>query len=322
VTRRATITILVLLAALALAAIARLLVGADSIHWPEDDAILSIRAQRVAAAGLAGAALAVAGVLLQSLLRNPLASPDLLGLASGGAFAVMLVTYIAYRTGATISPAITHGPAALVGALTALGVVYALAQRRGMIEPVSLILVGVIVTITCAAATTLIQSLMPPDPAQSAVRWLFGNISDEHTWPKLAVVSAAVAVCTVIALWASRAMDAAALSDDEARSVGVPLGALRLILFVTAGVLTAAAVVLAGPIGFVGLVCPHLVRMMAGPTHRPLVIGAFLAGAALLITADATVKGVNLASGRLPIGVLTALIGGPIFVVLLRRALR
>src|SRR5262249_33567891 len=116
-----------------------------------------------------------------------------------------------------------------------------------------------------------------------------------------------------------RAMDAAAMSDDEARSVGVPIGGLRLAMFLASGVLTASAVVLAGPIGFVGLVCPRVVRLLAGPGHRVLVVGAALAGAALIVGADTFIAAIDLARGRLPIGILTALIGGPVFIVLLRR---
>ena len=105
----------------------------------------------------------------------------------------------------------------------------------------------------------------------------------------------------------------------QALSTGVPIARLRIALFLLSGVLTAVAVVLAGPVGFVGLVCPHIVRLLAGPAHRTLVLGSALAGATLIVAADAAVKAVNLGGGRMPIGVITALVGGPVFIVLLRR---
>ena len=117
-------------------------------------------------------------------------------------------------------------------------------------------------------------------------------------------------------------VDGAAFSDDEAHSMGVPLGRLRLGLFTVSGVMTAACVVLAGPIGFVGLVCPHVVRLLIGPTHRGLAVGSAIAGAAMLVLADVLVEVVVVRTGRLPIGVLTAMIGGPVFLVLLRREMR
>ena len=123
----------------------------------------------------------------------------------------------------------------------------------------------------------------------------------------------------LIGLAAGNAMDAAALGEDEARSVGVPLGALRATLFITAGVLSAASVVLAGPIGFVGLICPHAVRLLAGQSHRTLVLGAAMAGAALVILADTASRAIDLGAGHPPISVLTSLIGGPVLVLVAER---
>jgi iron complex transport system permease protein len=134
-----------------------------------------------------------------------------------------------------------------------------------------------------------------------------------------------VLACVGASTLAGRAMDAAALGDDEARSVGVNVGGLRALAFVLAGVLSAAAVVLAGPIGFVGLVAPHVVRLLAGPSHRTLIVGSALAGAALVLLADSGVAGLRalgFAGGRPPLSVLTSLVGGPVFIGLLRRRQR
>lgn len=324
VSRRGWYCTLALFAVLAGVVVIRLLVDRQGLRWPESGEIWQLRANRVWAALIVGAALAVSGVLLQSLLRNPLASPDLLGLAAGAGLAVMLTRFLAGRaafSGAAVG--VADPTAALAGSMAALGLVYALSQRRGLIEPVSLILVGVIISILAGALSLLVANFMP-DGGIGAMRWMMGVLADAPA-SSLRLAGAVTAVGIGAALWMARAMDAAALGDDEARSVGVPLSALRAGMFVTAGVLTGAAIVLSGPIGFVGLVCPHLVRLLVGPTHMPLIIGSALVGAALIIGADAAVGLVHAADpskSRLPIGVLTALIGGPVFIVLLRRTLR
>lgn len=319
-TKRAAVTILILGLVLSGAVWLRLLVGepGGALRWPSDAATMQLRAERVCSGAVVGIALAVAGVMLQCLLRNPLASPDIIGLAAGAGLGVMVEAYLAWLAGATVVAGGASIPAALVGALAALGVVYGLSQRRGLIEPVRLILVGVIVSIICGSAMVFVQYLLP-NRAFEVSRWMLGSLSDDNTARRIAVVGAATVAATIGAAALGRQMDAATLSEDEARSLGVRLGALRVTLFVLSGVLTAGAVVLAGPIGFVGLVCPHLVRLGAGPSHRTLVIGSALAGAALVVLADALVKAWKLPTGRLPIGVLTSVIGGPLFVWMLRK---
>jgi len=323
---RALWTLLSLAAALAAVVVLRLVVGGaeGAVGWPETSQIWGLRVDRVLAGAVVGASLAVGGVLLQSLLRNPLASPDLIGPASGAGLAVMVSVYIGHAVGGLgggvgmTSGAASHGPAALVGSLGALAIVYGLSQRRGFVEPVSLVLVGVIVSIICGAATMFVAYLMP-DRGFGVARWTIGALSDETGRGTLlaAGVVAVGGIAAGVAL--GPAMDVAAMGEDEAQSSGVAVGRLRLVLFVLSGLLTAGAVVLAGPVGFVGLVCPHIVRLLAGPGHRVLVVGAALAGATLIIGADAAVKAVSLGGGRMPIGILTALVGGPVFIVLLRR---
>lgn len=326
---RGTIVVVVLFVLVVLAAGFRLVAGADGLSWPDDEAIRELRLVRVGSGLIVGAALGVAGVLLQSLLRNPLASPDLMGLSSGGGFAVMLATFVHHRiTGELMvwssptAPALLGSPA-LVGSLAALGVVYLLSQRRGVIDPVSMILVGVIVAMVLTAGTMYLQTLMP-DGGMSARRWMMGRLDDDTS----GAAAIAVGACTVLVLAMSalsgRSMDVAALSEDEARNAGVQLDLLRTGQFIGAGVLTAGSVVLAGPIGFVGLICPHFVRLLAGPSHRTLLLGSAFAGAALIVGADAAIRlGVlDFGQGRVPIGVIMALFGGPVFLLLLRRQAR
>jgi iron complex transport system permease protein len=321
VERRQVLTLLSLAALLAAAVAALLLLGLGEVTPDERAMILGLRGQRAGMAAVVGAALAVAGVMLQSLLRNPLASPDLLGLASGAGLAVMVSTTLAGAAGGLALGAGGAGAAALAGSTVTLAAVYALSQRRGFLDPVTLVLVGVIVSVMCGAASMFI-AVLSADPFSSVARWTIGALDDNVPASWVWGVGTVVVVSTLVGAWSGPAMDAAALSDDEARSVGVPLGALRLLLFGLAGVLTAGAVVLAGPIGFVGLVCPHVARLLAGPSHRVVVLASALAGAAMLVLADLLVGWLRLPGGRVPIGVVTAVLGGPILIVLLRRFAR
>ena len=286
--------------------------------------VLELRANRVAAASLVGAALAVSGVMLQALMRNPLAAPDLLGLSSGAGLGVASAVYVAWAGGAGGvwgGIAVGAGGAAVIGALGSLGVVYLLSQRRGLLEPVTLILVGVVVGLLCAAGTEVIRNLMP-DGGVEITRLLAGSIRDVRM-TDATPMACAVVVATGVGVGAclGPAMDAASLSEDEARSVGVAMGRLRAMLFIASGVLAASAVVLAGSVGFVGLIAPHVVRRLVGPSHRVLVVLSAVVGAALVVGADlavAALREVMPEFGRLPISVLTSLVGGPVIIAILR----
>lgn len=312
---------------LALVVWLRLRVGGSVGEGDAAAQVMAIRGGRVLVGAVVGSALAVAGVLLQSLLRNPLASPDLLGLASGAGLGVMGVAYAGYLAGAGIAAtgatlggvAWTTTTAAVAGSLGALALVYSLSQRRGLLDPVTLVLIGVVISIMCGAATALLKSLMP-DQGMAAARLLMGSLDHDVLRGQLLIVGGATLACTLGAVWLGPAMDAAALGDDEARSVGLRLGLLRAVLFIMSGLLAAGSVVLAGPIGFVGLICPHIVRLLGGPAHRVLVMGAALAGAALVIGADAATRVMDFGSGHPPLSVLTSLVGGVVLVGMLRRA--
>lgn len=318
-TARATRVIVALGLVLLVGVLLRMCVTRGGFEVADERVILELRAHRALAAAIVGAALATAGVLLQSMLRNDLASPFILGLTSGAGLGIVVATYAGYLAGGAI---VTHSPpipAAVVGAFGALGLVYLLSQRRGLIDPATLILVGVIVSIVCGAITTLLLHLMPDRGLAMYGRWVMGEISEETSWARIALVGGVTVVGIGVSAWMGPALDAASLGDDEARSVGVRLGPVRAAGFGIAGVLTAGTIVLAGPIGFVGLICPHIVRALAGARHRGLVIGSALAGGVMLVLADIAVTVPTLETGRIPVGVLTALLGGPLFIVLLRR---
>lgn len=323
-TNRRVIIIALLAAILALAAAAHLLTGdlEGGLHWPESRAVLNLRLPRIVIAATVGGSLALAGVLLQALLRNPLASPDLLGVTSGAGLGVAAATFSASLTGGytAASPA-AQTLAALLGAGLTLALILAWTQRRGGIDVVSLVLVGVIIGMTCSGLTLLLHHLLP-DHGVVARTWYFGSIGEDLPDALIAVGAVALAACLALSLASARAIDAACLGEDESRSVGVRLGHLRLVLFAASGVLATSAVVLAGPIGFVGLIIPHAVRLVLGPHHRPLLIGATIAGAATLIAADAAVCAFPLRAGRIPVGVVMAIVGGPLFLLLLRSTLR
>ena len=320
-TRRSVLFISVLGILLAGAVVLRLGVGTGGFAFADSDQIARLRLIRVLAAAAVGCGLAGAGVMLQSLMRNPLASPDLLGLSAGSGLAVLVSAYVGYLATGAMTPSAADPVAALVGAGAALAFVYSLSQRRGFIEPVTLILVGVVVSIVCGAGGALIRQLMP-DGGFAVSRLIVGRISDDLSMGMVVGVLAVMVGGVAVGAWLGPAMDASAMSDDEARSVGVPIGKLRMTLFMLSGVLTAGTVVLAGPIGFVGLVVPHAVRLQLGPSHRALIIGSALLGATAILLADTGVRLMPMSTGRLPLGVLTALIGGPIFLWMLYVSLR
>lgn len=295
----------------------RIVAGPGGIDPGGVSEFFELRATSAIAAGAIGAALATAGVLLQAILRNPLASPYILGLTSGAGLAVTLSALVGYWI--TGEAALYRYPTipAVLGSVGALALVYLLSRRRGAIDPATLILVGVIVTIVCGSLMVFAQSLLTDAGLVGSVRWMMGSISQDLTLARVVTVLFVVIVGVVVSALLGGALDAGALSDDEAVSVGVNLARLRLIALGLAAVLTALTVILAGPIGFVGLVCPHFARLLVGPSHTRLIIASALIAVTLLVGADALTTMIRLPSGRLPLGVITSLVGGPVFVALL-----
>lgn len=315
--RRSVLVILLLTVVFVSAVVLRLAVGPAGVSWPTGET-WNLRADRVLSGLIVGASLALAGVFLQCLLRNPLASPDLIGPASGAGFAVTLSTFLAHTAGIGLSAAAVatvNSGAALAGAFAAIALVYLLSQSRGHLEPVRLVLVGVIVSIMFSAGTMFLMYLMP-DRGLSLSRWTIGALSDDAPRQALLAGVALVPFAAVAGTFAAPMLDASSLGDDEATSLGVPIRPLRICLFLASGVLTALAVVLAGPIGFVGLISPHLVRFAAGPGHRIVVPGSVLAGASIILLSDSAIRAIDLGSGRMPIGIITAMVGGAVFIAL------
>lgn len=274
--------------------------------------LLELRLSRALSGFAAGALLALAGVLMQALLRNPLADPYVLGISGGasvGALAAMLFFNALWMIDA----------AAFGGALAVALLLYALAHRdlRGGIDASAplLLLTGVIVGAGCGALVTLMLSLAPEERLRGMVFWMIGDLSgSEQRWlPWLALAGG-----LAYALRRARDINVLALHAAGAEALGVPVGALRRGLFFCAALLTACAVSSAGSIGFVGLVVPHACRFALGPDHRLLLPASALAGGAFLVVAD-TLARTLAAPQQLPVGVVTALIGVPAFLLQLHR---
>jgi iron complex transport system permease protein len=271
-----------------------------------------LRLPRALLAILVGGSLGVAGASLQSLVRNPLADPFLLGL-SGGAGLGAVVAIALHLGGAWALPL-----AAFVGALVALGLVFRLGMIAGsVLDPRVLLLGGVAVGAFCGAVTTAVVSLAEASELRNAYLWLWGGLSGA-SWDTVLLVALYVPLPLVVLLASARPLDLLALGEEPARHLGADVAAVRRRVYFAASLLTAAAVAVSGVIGFVGLIVPHLGRALFGGRHRALLPAAFLAGGTLLVLAD-TLARTAVAPRELPVGIVTALVGVPLFVLLLRR---
>jgi iron complex transport system permease protein len=276
--------------------------------------LLGLRLDRAATAFVTGGSLALGGAMMQALLRNPLADPYVLGISGGaavGALASLLLGMAAWITDLS----------ALSGALLISALLYLLA-RRDLRSGVALdggtsllLLTGVILSSGCMAVVTLMLSIAPESRLRGMVFWMIGDLSG-GTFRVLPALL--LAVVLVFALRLARAINVMALYSDAAATLGVPVARLRQALFVCSGLLTASAVSSAGSIGFVGLIVPHAVRFALGPDHRVLMPASMLAGGAFLVVAD-TVARTVLAPQQLPVGVITAMIGVPVFLIQLHQ---
>ena len=317
--------VLILLAIIALALGVRVCFGPvledDGIWtarfgWPDSDR-LPLRLGAALSAIAAGWALGLAGLLLQVLLRNPLASPWILGLSSGAGLGVMIVLAASAFAGvAAPSGGALVVPASL-GALGALLVTWLLGREHGVLEPLRLLLVGVIVAALAGSLSMALQDVVPHGLRGDFIDWMMGRIPEAPARSVLVITLGVSAMCTIIGVKWADLIDLSCLGDDEARSSGLSIVRLRTLLFLGAGALTAAAVALVGPIGFVGLLAPHLARLLVGPEHRWLLPATCLAGAAMLLGAESIRQFIDLGGGRLHVGVITALLGGPFFLWLL-----
>jgi len=269
---------------------------------------IELRLPRALQAFAIGAMLSLAGVLMQVLLRNPLADPYILGV-SGGASVAALGAMLLGLGGWWIELG------AAGGALLATLVVFTLAHGSGAWTPTRLLLTGVVVAAGCGAMVSLMLALGPESRLRGMVFWLIGDLSHTAAPLRLTFVLAPLLIASILA---ARHLNLLARGELEAQTLGLPVRAARYSIFVAASLLTAAAVSAAGSIGFVGLVTPHLVRLMGGSDHRVVVPAAALLGGTILVLADLLARTL-IAPRQLPVGALTALIGVPLFLILIRR---
>ena len=298
--------------------------GAEGWSWAlRDDLqlIADIRAPRTLGAWLAGALLGVAGALAQGLFRNPLADPYLLGSAAGASLGVVLVLTAGGAIGATWGAAATTAllqlgllGAAFIGALG--GVMLTLLLARGAGQPLVLLLAGVVVGVLLTAVSDLL-TLFSPAALRGRQVFMLGSTSFVG-WQGVAMLAAALALTLPPAMRCARALDALVLGEDTAASLGLPLRQVRWLLVALMALATGAAVAQLGLVAFVGLVAPHLVRHRGAFTHGPLLGLSALAGGALLLGADVAAR-VLLAPRELPVGLLTAVLGGGYLLLLMRR---
>ena len=295
----------------------RLGIGSGDVTHPNGEAALwSIRFPRVVMALLVGAALASAGALMQGVFGNPLADPGVVGVSSGAALAACTVIVFGW----SFLGSWTVAAFAFVGGLLTTLLVYFVSRSGGRTEVVTLVLTGVAVNAMCGAGIAFLTFLGDQQAREQIVFWQLGSLNGTR-WQYVAVVAPLVVVGTVGVLLLARRLDLLSLGERSARHLGVDVERLRIVSVVLVALLTAAAVAFCGIIAFVGLVVPHLVRMVVGPGHRVLLPASALGGAVLLLAADLVAR-TAVAYADLPIGMLTALVGGPFFFWLIRKTRR
>lgn len=277
-----------------------------------------IRTPRVLVAALVGAGLALAGAQMQGLFKNPLASPDIVGTSAGGAFGAVL----AIACGLAARSLFYVPLLAFLGSLLALFAVYAIAAQRGRIPVATLLLSGVALSALLGAATSFVISLqfVSYQIAQEILFWLMGGL-DSRTWTHVFMVAPCVLVGAILACACMRELDLLLLGEEAAASLGVEVEHIKRVVLLSAALVTGAAVAVSGVIGFVGLVVPHIVRLLIGPAHHRLLPASALAGASFVIVADLLARTV-IRPEEIRLGIITAAFGAPFFLYLLHRHAR
>jgi len=331
---RAAIALVVLAPLVAVAVAVGLSLGAGTLSLgaalrgvePDATVLFRLRIPRVVLAAIVGAGLSVAGVALQALLRNPLADPFVFGLSGGAAIGAALSVAI---TGTTLGVAGVSAAgwigllptqfAAVLGSLAAAVLVFTLGRARGRLHPERALLVGVVFNSFASALVIALEAVLAPEKTQAVLLWLAGTLGYEPE-PVLFAAGAVVLVAAGILTALAGRLNLLALGDEGAAALGVDVEWTRLLSFFAASAAVGAAVALTGLVGFVGLVVPHAVRLVAGPDHRVVLPASALGGAAFLVLADAIARVLFRGLGtEPPVGAVTALLGAPLFVLLLRR---
>jgi len=280
------------------------------LFFKENRQIVILRILRLFLAMSTGSGLAVSGIALQAVLRNPLAEPYLLGTSSGAGLSAVLA--ILAGLGMIYVPI-----AAFIGAALSVVMVYFLAKQGGRVQTESLILSGVIVSVALSAIMVFLISIFPDRNMHGILWWLWGSLQ-VYDVKLLIVVSVSVLIGTTGIFVLSQDLNAISLGDEEAVHLGVKTETAKKIIFALSTLITSSVVCVAGIIGFVGLIVPHIMRLIVGPNHKILIPASCVAGAAFMIISDVIARSI-FPPLEIPIGVITALIGAPVFVFLLKR---
>lgn len=293
-----------------------ILLGKDHHSGLASSVVWDIRLPRILLGFLVGACLGVAGTLMQAVFANPLAEPSIIGVTSGaGVGAALAIVFNLAFFGTFTVPFF-----AFLSALVAAGLIYQLARSQGRVVVVNLVLTGIAVNAVCGAIISFMVYLAPTASREEIIFWQMGSLNGaqwKHVWAVLPITMVGIAV----ALRMGGALDVLALGEKAAGHTGINVSQLRAIVIIAATVLTAGAVAFAGLIGFVGLIIPHLLRTVMGPENYLLIPASALGGAVLIGLADVAARTL-IEFADLPIGIFTALVGGPTFFVLLRRMMR
>ena len=287
----------------------------ESIRESTQNIVWFLRAPRVLLGALIGAALTLSGVGMQAFTKNPLAEPYVLGISSGASLGAVLAMLLGVSVPVLGKLSVSMG--AFAGALVSILLVYLLAKSRGSVTPIRLILVGVAVSAMFQAFTNYIVYTAPDDAAvREATFWMLGGLGSAE-WEDLPLLLCLVPPAFLLMLALSKSLNAMMMGDSSAITLGVNLNVVRNLLIVITALLTASSVAVSGCIGFVGLVIPHLVRSVVGPDHRKLIPISMLTGAIFLIWVDVGARMIK-PPAELPIGILTAFLGAPLFLWMIR----
>lgn len=287
----------------------------ESIRESTQNIVWFLRAPRVLLGALIGAALTLSGVGMQAFTKNPLAEPYVLGISSGASLGAVLAMLLGVSVPVLGKLSVSMGT--FVGALVSIMLVYLLAKSRGSVTPIRLILVGVAVSAMFQAFTNYIVYTAPDDAAvREATFWMLGGLGSAE-WEDLPLLLCLVPPAFLLMLALSKSLNAMMMGDSSAITLGVNLNVVRNLLIVVTALLTASSVAVSGCIGFVGLVIPHLIRSVVGPDHRKLIPISTLTGAIFLIWVDVGARMIK-PPAELPIGILTAFLGAPLFLWMIR----
>ena len=273
--------------------------------------LVQIRFARVIVAGLIGAALAVSGVVMQSVFRNPMADPGIIGVSSGGAFGGVIAIYFGFAA----IHAIFVPLLGFVMALITLIVVYAISTSHGKTSMMTLLLTGIAISSFLSSCTSLLISFSNAGVMQQIVQWLMGNLNGRD-WGDVKILVVPILLSIILFLYYANDLDIFLLGEEQAQNMGISVQRTRNTLLIVASLVTGISVAMTGAIGFVGLIVPHMIRIIIGPTHRFLLLASALGGASFLIIAD-LISRLVIRPAEIQIGIVTAFFGAPFFIYLI-----